>query len=493
MSTSTRKSLVRPLSAPSTPHSHWAPSTPHGTRALQLQLQRSGGNNARTNNRRKSGKVQKPWSAKRTLRALSRAALNEPSKLKTLVNTQKADSPRKRPSSGIEKENDPQHLSSVRIEETDDDEEEERALRAKRPRLSLPIDDVQEDNEQGSPLPEAPTPSILHDEEDENDNLTLKSIEYGRRAISEGPLSRRFSRPSFGSIRMSDFTAADLKDYNISPDMGRKRLFKGNDTNDDDNMIAVADDDELDIEALDDTGEIQIGRQSGGFSDVNETTLELPPADQENHDTFRLEFNIPEQSPLAGDASLNATPRDSPLFVSPSPSQSAVTKAQRRHPSPVVSPRSPFIPPSSSPSPASPLQSPVQTITKPSKPSKRKQKLSRHDLKVPALPSSLQKRLATSALNSIGRRKSRIGKDSLRAIEQATEWFFEQVGEDLEAYSNHAGRKKRIVEEDARALMRRQERNIGMGEGEEEGWRALANDYLPKDVREEVEGEGWLG
>ncbi|KAL9624219.1 MAG: hypothetical protein Q9160_001466 [Pyrenula sp. 1 TL-2023] len=491
MPASTRKSLARPLSAPSTPHSHWAPQTPHGTRALQLQLQRSGGANARTNNRRKSARVQKPWSAKRTLRALSRAALNEPSKLKTLVKNQTPDSPKKRLSSSIEKENELQDPSTDGLEGSDDDEEEERALRAKRPRLSLPIDDVQKDDEQGSPLPEAPTPSMLHEEED-YDNLTLKSIEYGRRAVSEGPLSRRFSRPSFGSIRMSDFTAADLKDYGISPDVGRKRLFKENETNDDDNIMAMGDDDELDAEALDDTPDIRNGRQSLGFPDVNETTLELPPADQEDHDTFRLDFNIPEQSPLAADANLNATQRDSPLFVSPSPSHSATAKARQSRPSPVVSPRSPFIPRPSSPSPPPSPRSPVQTTPKPSKPSKRKQKLSRHNLKVPALPSSLQKRLATSALNTIGRQKSRIGKDSLRAIEQATEWFFEQVGEDLEAYSDHAGRKKRVVEEDASALMRRQERNIGMGDDGVGGWEGLAKEYLPRDVRGEVEGAGWL-
>jgi histone H3/H4 len=55
-----------------------------------------------------------------------------------------------------------------------------------------------------------------------------------------------------------------------------------------------------------------------------------------------------------------------------------------------------------------------------------------------------------------GKRKPAIDRASLKALEQATEWFFEQVGEDLEAYSNHAGRKKRIDASDVLTLMRRQ-------------------------------------
>jgi hypothetical protein len=44
----------------------------------------------------------------------------------------------------------------------------------------------------------------------------------------------------------------------------------------------------------------------------------------------------------------------------------------------------------------------------------------------------------------------------MKALEQATEWFFEQVGEDLEAYSDHARGRKRVDASDALLLMRRQ-------------------------------------
>lgn len=50
--------------------------------------------------------------------------------------------------------------------------------------------------------------------------------------------------------------------------------------------------------------------------------------------------------------------------------------------------------------------------------------------------------------------KTKISKETLAAIEQASEWFFEQASEDLAVYSKHAGRKT-IDESDVITLMRR--------------------------------------
>jgi histone H3/H4 len=89
--------------------------------------------------------------------------------------------------------------------------------------------------------------------------------------------------------------------------------------------------------------------------------------------------------------------------------------------------------------------------------SRRKRvKLTRHGIAVPSLPSSIIKRLAVESVTRRGKRKPVIDKASLTALEQAKEWFFEQVGEDLEAYSNHARRKKRVDASDVLTLMRRQ-------------------------------------
>jgi histone H3/H4 len=97
-----------------------------------------------------------------------------------------------------------------------------------------------------------------------------------------------------------------------------------------------------------------------------------------------------------------------------------------------------------------------QDKTRPLTPRRKKVKLTRHGIAIPALPSSLIKRVAIESMTRRGKRKPAIDRASLKALEQATEWFFEQVGEDLEAYSNHAGRKKRIDASDVLTLMRRQ-------------------------------------
>ena len=110
---------------------------------------------------------------------------------------------------------------------------------------------------------------------------------------------------------------------------------------------------------------------------------------------------------------------------------------------------------------AQPAQAQIRPLTTiqaamPGAPRRRKLKLTRHGTTVPSLPSSLIKRLAVESV--IRRRKKRpvIDRASLKALEQAAEWFFEQVGEDLEAYSNHAGRKKRVNASDMLTLMKRQ-------------------------------------
>lgn len=96
---------------------------------------------------------------------------------------------------------------------------------------------------------------------------------------------------------------------------------------------------------------------------------------------------------------------------------------------------------------------------------------------VPTLPSSLIKRVAIDSMTRPGKRRPTIARDSLVALEQATEWFFEQVGEDLEAYSDHAKRRKRIEDADVVALMKRQ-RMIGRGQGIED----LAQELLPEEA-----------
>lgn len=82
------------------------------------------------------------------------------------------------------------------------------------------------------------------------------------------------------------------------------------------------------------------------------------------------------------------------------------------------------------------------------------QQTSRFGMAYRSFPSSVIKRLAIAAAQSAGVTNGKLGKDTLLAISQASDWFFEQVAEDLASYAEHAGRKT-IEESDMLALMRR--------------------------------------
>jgi histone H3/H4 len=85
---------------------------------------------------------------------------------------------------------------------------------------------------------------------------------------------------------------------------------------------------------------------------------------------------------------------------------------------------------------------------------RKQKKLSRHGIPIPTLPSGVVKRLAMRFARTGTGAKTKINKETLAAIEQASEWFFEQASEDLTTYAKHAGRKT-IDESDVMALMRR--------------------------------------
>lgn len=88
------------------------------------------------------------------------------------------------------------------------------------------------------------------------------------------------------------------------------------------------------------------------------------------------------------------------------------------------------------------------------KPGKKAKKISRHGIEYPSLPQGVVKRLATTFARNAGIPKAKISGDTLAAIMQASDWFFEQLGDDLAAYARHAGRKT-IDESDMLTLMRR--------------------------------------
>jgi histone H3/H4 len=84
---------------------------------------------------------------------------------------------------------------------------------------------------------------------------------------------------------------------------------------------------------------------------------------------------------------------------------------------------------------------------------RRELKLSRSGLEYPSFPAATVKRLASGLVKSQGG-NTKISKETLATLVQTTDWFFEQVGEDLAAYAQHAGRKM-IEDADVVALMKR--------------------------------------
>lgn len=85
---------------------------------------------------------------------------------------------------------------------------------------------------------------------------------------------------------------------------------------------------------------------------------------------------------------------------------------------------------------------------------KKKLKVSKHDIQYPSLPAGVVRKLATTFARTAGNSKAKINKETLGAIMQASDWFFEQVSDDLGAYAKHAGRKT-IDESDIVTLMAR--------------------------------------
>ena len=123
--------------------------------------------------------------------------------------------------------------------------------------------------------------------------------------------------------------------------------------------------------------------------------------------------------------------------------------------------------------------SPV-VAAKPKRNSRTKElKISRHGLPYPSLPSSVVKRIATTFSRSYSG-SSKLSKETLLAIEQASDWFFQQVSEDVAMYSDHAGRRT-IEESDVVTLMGRQ-RLVGKGQTV----FSLAQKYLPRELVGEI-------
>ncbi|KAK3310756.1 centromere kinetochore component CENP-T-domain-containing protein [Chaetomium strumarium] len=322
-------------------------------------------------------------------------------------------------------------LGSINVDEDDEDDEE----LPKRPRLSLPIDEEDEDDSDDL----QPHRSVLIDDDN---NFTMQSIEMPRRAYSEQPMNRF----SMGSVRMSDYF--DTHDMLHSEDVGIDSGFFPPTAALDETNIAMGLEELPSPERLDsDANRPDPGRESDfridiPVGDVNESTFLMAPqvVDSPDGPPGRLPVATAEvvhddYAPLLDQRSDDYDDED--LFGGVPALEDEPLEAQNeqlhdeteREPMTARGPQD-------------------RRLTK------KTIKVSKYGIEYPSLPPAVVKRLAQNFARANGA-KGKITPDAMKAIMQASDWFFEQLGEDLQAYAKHAGRKT-IDESDVLTLMKRQ-------------------------------------
>ena len=177
--------------------------------------------------------------------------------------------------------------------------------------------------------------------------------------------------------------------------------------------------------------------------------------------TFALSFPPPD--PTATATAAAADDDNTPLFdsVIDHPDESFVDRFDEtiHEPTTIITTAVPMAPMAASASAHRPRRR-----ARPPRPNKVI-KTSRHGIPYPSLPANMIRRIATT-LALPGRRgggggftattsgRNTMSRETLEAIIEASDCFFEQVSDDLGAYAKHAGRKT-IDESDMVTLMKR--------------------------------------
>jgi len=341
------------------------------------------------------------------------------------------------------------------------------------PRLSVPL----EDDDTGS-WHEPPRLSLALDEEEET--ATVRSVEEARRV--------RLGRESYGDPSFTDRIAAldgliddeaDYEDGDIrsAPVLGDADLevgeFTGPLSDGYDSMI------EANMHFLtprsEATGELRraiFGENQGRISGISGISGS-PPALSDGEPTFQFRFPDRRRStlvpqPLAADTAQDLI--DDEVAVDDDIQQYYESDASDDGQAVATSTRKAAAPPD-----------PLAQARAARRPATREMRVSKHGTEYPALPAKLVKSVA----QNLARQHSgngKIGKDALLALQQASEWFFEQCVEDVAVFADHAGRRT-VDEADVVALMRRQ-RLLG-GPGHHTLF-SLAQRVLPRELLQEV-------
>ncbi|KAF1913533.1 centromere kinetochore component CENP-T-domain-containing protein [Ampelomyces quisqualis] len=446
-----------------------APTTPHAIRALRERA-----NAARTpgHNRRRSGRIQRE-TPRDILRDLSRALARD---------TQPVQ-----PSPQI----DPRRNRHSALDLSDVEDGPDPAA----PRLSMPLDDMYDD-ESMHDLP--PRQSLLPDLPDDVDGGTVQSLELGRRAFSEDP---RFMFPGRGSERFADLSelGAVEEEYEVDGTFVSRRDGLLDRTIDE---ALDEDDTTTQIRAL---TERRDGRQSdvdlGVFGDADDDTEEP---------TFR--FLIPvrmrapmleqEQNEQDEDTQENSPPISNKSYEEPEQSedeeQVEITGALNdENPTEQLGIQgwesddgldddadlALYREQESAMDRSLQTQSPERPTAKQQSTRKAKElRISQRGLEYPSFPAASVKKLALGFMKSQGS-KAQLKKDALAALVKVTDDFFEQIGIDLAAYAQHGGRKM-IEESDVIALMKRTRKTTNSSTS-----FSLAQKMLPRELLQQLRME----
>ncbi|KAJ8058521.1 hypothetical protein OCU04_012705 [Sclerotinia nivalis] len=352
------------------------------------------------------------------------------------------------------------------------------------PRLSLPLDDENDDddNEDDESLL-LPSLAALEDE-----NLTTRSIELPRRAVNEKP-NRLFSRGSFGSTRGSD-RFGNLNEAELGGDAMESSFFDGNDyENDDFREMANSPFFGSDRAGIQGELETRLHRRSllpGRSSDIRPYNSPF----EERDATFV--FTVPqpempmqpESSPLLGTTRIGGSVIDEsslPSYNSKGDDFGMDDEAMNgEHDSRRLSIET-FENSRLSvdeTSKAAPIEEAICETSH--RTFQKKKKISKHGLKYSSLPLGVVKKNAISLGRNRGSKGEKLSRDALDAIMQATDWFFEQISDDLGTYSEHAGRKT-IDESDVLMLMKRQRQTNATTTP-----FSLAQSRLPRELLQDV-------
>ncbi|KAH8171642.1 centromere kinetochore component CENP-T histone fold domain-containing protein [Sarocladium implicatum] len=352
----------------------------------------------------------------------------------------------------------------------DEDEPSSEDPPLKRPRLSLPI--AEDDDDDDDDL----QPPRLSGVE-EFDNWTLQSVEFPRRDI---PTSR-LSRGSLGEARVSDYYDLD----EVTGTEGRPSDFFPPDYLQTIQAGAAADDQTLQRIDPDVTQGTPRARESDFNLDIpvdagDQTTFELSPPAFDAAPTSPLEersvtgavgndATSAQDAPALADIDLDPPAYDDdsdgneplePMFndlqeyddngydSDPAPFEDAVENMTED----VTAATATALQPSAADKARAALA--VQDARTQLQLRKKRKRVSQHGIEYPPLPSAFVKKVAQTALQSSGLSNTRVSPDTLVALTQASEWFFEQLGDDLGAYASHAKRKT-IEDSDVATLMRR--------------------------------------